>query len=67
MPAADLFPEKGAELVAHDPVQNSAGLIGIDEVDVDLTDVVDTFDNGLFGDLVKSNPVFRLGIKTQKL
>ena len=66
-PAADLLPQQGAELVTHDPVQDTAGLLGIHQVLIDVPGLLDTLLNHLLGDLVKGHPPGLLVRQVQKL
>ena len=53
---ADLLPQQGGELIAHNPVQNAPGLLGVHQVLVNVPGGGDALGNHLFGDLVEGNP-----------
>ena len=55
-PAADLLPQQGAELVAHQAVQDAAGLLGVHQVLVDVPGLPDALLHHLFRDLVEGDP-----------
>ena len=52
---ADLFPQQGAELIAHDPVQDAAGLLGVHQVHIDAPGLVDGLGDHAPGDLVEGD------------
>ena len=56
-PPADLFPQQGRELVAHDPVQDAPGLLGVHQVLVDGPGGGNGLVDHIFGDFVKGHPV----------
>ena len=62
----DLAPQEGRQLIAHDPVQNAAGLLGIDQVLVDAAGVLDALGNHLFGDLIEGDPLGLVIIQLQQ-
>ena len=66
-PSANLFPQQGRELIAHDPVQNPAGLLGIHQVIVDIPGMLDGVLDHLLGDLVEGDPVGLLLRELQEL
>ena len=51
--AADLLPQQGGELIAHDAVQHTAGLLGVHQILVDGAGVLDGLLHHLLGDLVE--------------
>ena len=53
---ADLLPQQGGELIAHNPVQNPPGLLGVHQVLVNLPGGGDALGDHLFGDLVEGHP-----------
>ena len=53
---ADLLPQQGGELIAHDAVQNTPGLLGVHQVLVDLPGGRDGLGDHLAGDLVEGHP-----------
>ena len=53
--AGDLAPEQGAELIAHEPVEEPPGLLGVDHVHVDRADVAERVLDGPLGDLVEGH------------
>ena len=50
-----LFPQYGREFEAHQPVEDSAGLLGVDQVHVDRTRFLDGLEDGAFGDFVEDD------------
>ena len=64
---ADLLPQQGGQLVAHDAVQDASCLLGIHQVVVDVTGACDGFTDHLLGDLVKGNTVGLLVGQAQQL
>ena len=60
----DLAPQDRADLVAHEAVQDAAGLLGIDEVDVQVASVAQGPGDGLAGDLGEDHAAHRhLGLE----
>ena len=55
--AADFLPQQRRELVAHNPVQNPPGLLGVHQVLVDGPGGRDGLVDHLFGDLVEGHTV----------
>ena len=53
--AGDLAPEQGAELIAHETVEEPPRLLGVDHVHVDRPDLVERLADGPLGDLVKGH------------
>ncbi len=51
----DLFPEQGGDGVAHQPVHNAPGLLGLDQIGVDLPGLFEGGLDGLLGDLVEDH------------
>ena len=66
---ADLPPQEGAQLVAHQPVQHAAGLLGVEQVLVDGAGMGHPLLllDPLFGDLVEGDPVGLGGVDAQKV
>ena len=64
---AHLAPQKGAELIAHQPVQDTPGLLGVEEVAVDGAGMGHALGNALFGDLAEGDPVGVLDVQTQQM
>ena len=54
--AAHAVPQQRADLVAHKPVQDAAGLLGVDQVHVDLPGVGEGLVDRPLGDLVEHYP-----------
>ena len=52
---ADLLPQEGTELIAHDPVQKAPGLLGIHQILVDVPGLGDGLPHHLLGDLVEGH------------
>ena len=63
----DLAPEEGRQLIAHNPIQNPAGLLGVDQILVNAAGVLDALGDHLFGDLVEGNPLGLLIVQLQQL
>ena len=59
---ADLLPQQGGQLIAHDPVQDAAGLLGVHQVLVDLPGSSNALGNDLFRDFVEGDPA-GLGVR----
>ena len=55
----DLLPQHGRDLVAVEPVEDAARLLGVDQPIVDLARVVDRLPDRLRGDLVEDHPAHR--------
>ena len=55
-PPADLLPQQGGDLIAHDPVQHPARLLGVHQVLIDGPGVGDGVVDHLAGDLVEGHP-----------
>ena len=64
---ADLLPQQRRKLIAHDPVQNPAGLLGVHQVIVDIPGMGNGFPNHLLGDLVEGHPAGLFIGQIQKL
>ena len=62
---ADLLPQHGRELEAHQTVQNAARLLGVHEVHVDRAGLLDGLQNGPFGDLVEDDALGLVDGETQ--
>ncbi len=63
-PGHDLLPQHRGDLVAVEPVEDAAGLLGVDQVPVDLARVGDRRLDGRLGDLVEDHPLDRhLGLE----
>ena len=56
---ADLLPQHRADLVAVEPVEDAAGLLGVNQVGVQVTRVLCGLPDGRFGDLVEHHPADR--------
>ena len=62
---AHLAPQEGAELVAHQTVQHTAGLLGVEQIFVDGAGVGHALLHALFGDFVKGDAVGGVGVQPQ--
>ena len=63
-PRHDLLPQHRGDLVAVEPVEDAAGLLGVDQVPVDLARVRHRRLDGRLGDLVEDHPLDRhLGLE----
>ena len=49
----DLLPQQRRELVAHDAVQHTPGLLGVHQILIDVTGMLDAVRHHLLGDLVE--------------
>ena len=56
-PVSKASAQERTQLIAHQPIQDPAGLLGLDLVPVDLPGLRDRPGHGLFGDLVEGDPV----------
>ena len=57
-PRRIFFHSSGAELIAHDAVQNAAGLLGVHQILIDGPGVVHALGDHLVGDLVEGDPAW---------
>ena len=64
---ADLPPEERAELIAHQTVQHTAGLLGVEQVFVDGAGVGHALLHALFRDLVEGHAVGLMGVQAQDI
>ena len=64
---ADFFPQQRRELVAHDAVQDAAGLLGVHQVLVNGPRGGDGLVDHFFGDLIEGDPVSAVVGQLQKL
>ena len=65
--ALDLAPQERRELIAHDAVQNTARLLGVDQINVNIARVLDARANRLLGDLVKGHTSGILVLELEQL
>src|SRR5579862_298831 len=49
------FPQKRADLITHQAIENSAGLLGVHQVSVNLPRFFESFANGIFGNFIKEH------------
>ena len=63
----DLLPHHGGDLVAHEPVQNPPGLLGVHQVLVDVPGGPDALQHHVLRDLVEGHPPGLLVRQVQKL
>ena len=64
---ADLFPQKGRELIAHDAVKHSAGLLGVDKVYVYVPGLLYALGDDFFRYFVEGNTPGLVVRQIQKL
>ena len=64
---AHLAPEERAELVAHQTVQHTAGLLCVEQIFVDGAGMGHALLHALFGDLVKGHAVRLVGVQPQNV
>ena len=63
-PGHDLLPEHRGDLVAVQPVEDAAGLLGVDQVLVEIARIGDRLGDRALGDLVEHHPMGRdLGLQ----
>ena len=55
----DLLPQHRADFVAVQPVQDAAGFLRVDQIDVQVTGICRRFQDGRLGDLVEYHPLDR--------
>ena len=55
--AADLRPQQRRDLIADQPVENPAGLLGVHHRHIDRMRVLERLEDGVFGDLVQLDPL----------
>jgi len=60
-PGHDLAPQDGRHLVAVEPVEDTAGLLGIDQAAIEVPPLLDGAGDGLGGDLVEDHALDRDG------
>ena len=53
---ADLLPQQGGDLIAHDAVQDTPGLLSVHQVLVNVPGLADALGDHLAGDLVEGDP-----------
>ena len=53
----DLLPQQGTELIAHQPVQNTPGLLGIHQILVDVPGIFDALADHVLRDLIEGDPL----------
>ncbi len=56
-PAGDLFPKQGRKEIAHQPVQDPPGLLGVHQLLVEFPRLLEGFLHGPLGDLVEGDPL----------
>ena len=62
----DLLPQEGAELVAHNPVQDPPGLLRVDQVHIQLPGLGHPLGHSGFGDFIEGHPVVLVSIGPEK-
>jgi hypothetical protein len=65
--ALDLLPQQRRDLVAHQPVEHAPGLLGVEEVLVQLTGVLQGLAHGPRGDLVELDAAYGLALVLDEL
>ena len=65
--AADFFPQQGRELIAHNPVQNPPGLLGVHQTLVDLPGPGNRLTDHPLGDLIEGHAAGLLILQVQQL
>ena len=63
--APDFPPQEGAQLIAHQTVQHTAGLLGVEEIFVDGAGVGHALLHALLGDLIEGHAVGLVGVEAQ--
>ena len=66
-PLADLFPQQGAQLVPYDAVQDAAGLLGVDLLQIDGLRVFHAGQHGLFRNFVEHDAAGVLRVDFQQM
>ena len=61
-----LLPEQGGQLIAHNPVQHTPGLLGIHQVIVNISGMCNGFPHHPLGNLVEGNTAGSAVIQTQQ-
>ena len=64
---AHLPPQEGAELIAHQTVEDAASLLGVEQVLINGTGIGHALLHALFGDLVKGHAVGLVGVQPQDI
>ena len=64
--AADLLPQKRAQLIAHDAVEHAARLLRVDQILVDGARLLDALGDDLFCDLVEGHALGLFIVQIQK-
>ena len=64
---AGLPPQEGAQLIAHQTVQHTAGLLGVEEIFVDGAGVGHALLHALLGDLIEGHAVGSWGSRPRML
>ncbi|MBS1226673.1 MAG: pyrB [Candidatus Aminicenantes bacterium] len=63
----DLLPQQGADAVADEPVEDAPGLLGVEQVEIDLAEVLERGPDALLGDLVEGGPEDLLVVVREEL
>ena len=63
--ASDFPPQEGAQLITHQTVQHTAGLLGVEEVFIDGAGVGHALLHALLGDLIEGHAVGLVGVEAQ--
>ena len=58
-PPRHLFPQQGREGVAHQPIQDPPGFLGVHQLHVELAGLIQSPADRLLGDLVEDHPLHR--------
>ena len=66
-PAANLLGHKRAESIAHDSVEQTAALLGVDQLHVDGSGALNTVLHGVLGNLVECNAILLIRVKPQNI
>ena len=53
----DLLPQQGTELIAHQPVQNTPGLLGIHQILVNVSGMLNALTHHVLRDLIEGDPL----------
>ena len=64
---AHLFPQERGQLIAHDPVKDTTGLLGVHQVNVDGAGVFHTIFHTALGDLIEGHTVLIVEIQPQDI
>ena len=65
--ALDLAPEEGRELITYDAVKNTARLLGVHQIQIDIARMLDAVAHRLRGDLVEGHALIAALLEVQQI